>query len=181
MIGTIPLLLIVDLILGYKIDVLSLIGILVISIGLIILLINHGFNKKGIWYVMFTTVNAVFTISIYKYCITHYNSVEAQQIIVSFFILIFLFIMSSWKSKENPIKFIFKKQFFIQSFSNGIGSVILSFSYLFAPASIITSAKRSSSILWSIVSGNHYFHEKHIIVKIIAFIFIVIGLTLMVF
>ncbi|HAE36718.1 MAG: hypothetical protein UR85_C0006G0051 [Candidatus Nomurabacteria bacterium GW2011_GWF2_35_66] len=178
---TIPLLLIVDTFLGYKIGIYSLLGVVVIIVGLIILLTNHGLNKKGIWYVIFSAVNAVATISIYKYCITHYNSVEAQQIIISVFMLIFLYIMSVWKSKESPLKYIFKKEFFIRSVSMGIGSVIISFAYLFAPSSIITSAKRASSILWSIISGNHYFHEKHILVKITAFLLIIVGLALMLF
>ncbi|MFA6177555.1 MAG: hypothetical protein WC694_01515 [Candidatus Paceibacterota bacterium] len=176
MIGTIPLLLVVDIILGYSINILSLFGIFIIVLGLIILLINHGINKKGIGYVVFSTINAVATISIYKYCITYYNSVEAQQIITHIFLLSFLFIMSVWKFKENPFGFIFKKNFFIQSFSNGIGGAIVGVAYVYAPASIITSGKRAFSILWSIISGNKYFHEKHVLIKIISFIFIVVGL-----
>lgn len=177
MIITIPLLPLVDLFLGYDIGLFSLIGIIIITIGLIILLINHGLNKKGIEYVLFSSINAVATISIYKYCITHYNSVSAQQIISLFFILIFLFIMAMYKSKDNPFKSILKKEFFIQSFSMGMGSAIISFAYIFAPASIITGAKRAASILWTIVSGNHYFHEKNILLKIISLILIVIGLA----
>lgn len=178
---TIPLLLVVDTTLGYTIGLYSLFGVAVISIGLIFLMINHGLNKQGIGYVLFSAINAVATLTIYKYSITHYNSVEAQQIIVSFFLIIFLFIMARWKGKENPLKFIFNKDYFIRSVTMGIGGVILGFSYLFAPASLITSAKRASSILWSILSGNHYFHEKHILIKITAFIFIIVGLTLMVY
>jgi len=180
MILTIPLLLLVDVILGYKIGLLSIIGVSIIIFGLIILLINHGLNKKGVGYVIFTAFNAVATISIYKYCITHYNSVEAQQIITSVFILVFLFIMSIWKFKENPFNFIFKKNIFIQSFSKGIAGVVLGFAYIYAPASIITSGKRGFSVLWSILSGNKYFHEKHLFVKILSFILIIVGLIFLV-
>ncbi len=177
MIGTIPLLLVVDTILGYKVNLLNIFGISAIILGLIILLFNHGINKKGIGYVIFSTINAVATISIYKYCITHFNSVEAQQIITYSFLLIFLFIMSIWKFKENPLIYLFKKKFLFQSISNGVGGVILSFAYVFAPTSIITSGKRAFSVLWAIISGNKYFHEKYILIKIISFIFIIIGLV----
>lgn len=179
MIITIPLLLVVDTILGYRLGIYSLVGMSIIIIGLIILLLNHGLNKKGIWYVILSSINAVFTISIYKYCITHYNSVEAQYIISLFFILIFLALMSMWKYKENPLRFIFKRRLFVESFPRGISGVLISFAYLYAPASVITSAKRGFSVLWSIISGNRYFHEKHLVVKIISFVFVAIGLSLL--
>ena len=146
LIGTLPLLLVVDTFLGYEISLFALIGICIMILGLIFLFINHGLNKKGIGYVIFSTINAVATISLYKYCITHYNSVEAQQIITSVLLLIFLFIMSMYKFKINPFKFIFKKEFLAQSLSKGVGGTMLSLAYLYAPASIITAGKRSFSI-----------------------------------
>ena len=181
MILTIPMLLLVDIFLGYSISTMSIVGMSVLIVGLIILLVNHGLDKKGIWYVLFTAINAVATISIYKYCITHYNSVEAQYIITLVFILIFLYIMSVSVYKENPLKFLFKRRLFLESFPRGVSGVIISFAYLYAPASVITSGKRGFSILWSIISGNQIFHEKHIVLKIISFLFIVTGLILMVF
>lgn len=181
MIGTIPLLLIVDTILGYDIDIINLIGIFIIVLGLIVLLINHGIDKNGIGYVIFSTVNAVITISIYKYCITYYNSVESQQIITTVFLLVFLFFMSKWKFKENPFNYLFKKEFFMHSFSKSIGNVLISISYLYAPASVITSSKRAFSLLFSIISGNKIFHEKHILIKIISFVLIIIGLIFLIF
>jgi drug/metabolite transporter (DMT)-like permease len=171
---------VVDTILGYKLNLFNIFGISAIILGLIILLVNHGINKKGIGYVIFSTINAVATISIYKYCITHYNSVVAQQIITYSFLLIFLFIMSIWKFKENPFNYMFKKKFLFQSISNGVGGVILSIAYVFAPASIITSGKRAFSVLWAIISGNKYFHEKHFLIKIISFLFIIFGLVFLI-
>lgn len=180
MITTIPLLLIVDMVLGYEISVFSTIGISIIVLGLLVLLINHGINKKGIGYVIFSSVNAVATISLFKYCITYYNSVEAQQVITSIFLLAFLFVMSKWKYKENPFRSLFKKEFFRHSFSKSLGSVIISISYAFAPASVITSGRRAFSLLFSIVSGNKVFDEKHILIKIISFVFITVGLVFLV-
>ncbi len=180
MIGTIPLLLVVDSILGYNISVFAMIGISIIVFGLIVLLLNHGLSKKGIWYVLFSTVNATATTSIYKYMITVYNSVEMQIIFTCIILLIFLYIMARWKTKENPFLYIFKKEFFVQSVSRGIAGMIMSIAYVFAPASIIISAKRGITVLFAVISGNKVFHEKRLTVKIISFLFVVVGLIFLV-
>jgi hypothetical protein len=180
-IGTIPLLLIVDRVMGYDITTFGLVGISIIIFGLLILMLNHGLSKKGIGYVLFSTVNAVITISIYKYLITNYNSVEAQLIITSPILLIFLFVLAKRKSNENPFKFLFKREFIIQSMSRGIAGIATSFAYLFAPASVITSAKRGSSVILSMIAGNRVFHEKHLVIKIISSVFVIAGLVLLLF
>ena len=179
MILTLPLLTVVDYVLGYDISLLAFCGIGVIVLGLIFLFINHGLNKKGIGYVLFTTVNAVATISLYKYLITHYNSVEGQQIVMFAILSVYLFVMSVWKSKQNPLTFLFKKEFLVQSIPRGIGGVLISFAYLFAPASIITSAKRATLVLAAVISGKTYFHEKHFLVKMISVVLVVFGVVLL--
>ncbi len=179
MVGTIPLLLLVDIFLGYPLSFLAIVGISLIVLSLLLLFINHGLSKKGIGYVVFSTFNAFLTISIYKYLITNYNSVETQQFITTFILLISLFIMAIWKTNENPLRFVFKKQFILQSVSRGFATVLVSIAYLYAPTSIITGAKRGTSVLASVISGNKYFHEKHIIIKLISFIFVVLGLVLL--
>lgn len=180
MVGTIPLLLLVDIFLHYSINLTSLIGISLIVISLLFLFINHGLNKKGIRYVIFSTFNAVATISIYKYLITNYTSVEALQFVICIILLVFLFTMAILKDKENPLKYIFKKKFLYQSVPNGIGNAISSLAYLYAPASVIAGARRGTSVLASIISGNKYFHEKHIVIKIISFILVIAGLILLI-
>lgn len=178
--GTLPLLLAVDLMLGYPIAVSQIIGIVFITLSLLVLSLNHGIKKKGLGYVIYSTIGAVATISLYKYNITHYNSVEAEQFLIHLFLLIYFYIIALKIGRENPLRLLRKKIFFVQSFAWGIGSVVISFSYLFAPASVITSAKRSLSVWWSIFSGNLYFHEKHIAIKLIAFFLLVIGVILLI-
>ena len=178
-IGTIPLLLIIDVALGYTIGLTQVFGISLIVIALIFLLINHGIRKNGLVFVVFTTINAAITLSLFKYNITNFNSVEAEQSMMMGILLVYFFLMAFFIAKENPIQFLKKPVFFTQSFSEGIGSVLMSFAYLFAPASIITTVKRSSSILWAMGSGKIYFHEKRLILKIISFILIISGLVLL--
>lgn len=177
---TLPLLLAVDIFLGYTIGIYQILGISIIVVSLVVLFINHGIQTKGAGFVLFTAVNAVATISLFKYNITHFNSVEAESGIVTLILLGYFFIMAKYVAKEKPLHIMRQPIFFLQSFVMGLGSVFISFAYLFAPASVITTAKRSFTILTSIISGNIYFHEKKLIIKIISFVLIVAGILLLV-
>jgi len=178
---TIPLLLLVDFILGYKIGFLPMIGIITIIVALIIAFSNHGIKRKGIGFVIFSAVNAVITISLFKYDITHFNSVVAEQLLISLILLISFLSFSLIKAKENPFIFLTKPIFFLQSISVGVGGVIESFGYNFGAASIMTAAKRSSAIFWSILSGKAYFKEKNILFKFLVFSLLLIGLIFLSF
>ncbi|MEK7560318.1 MAG: hypothetical protein AAB522_03410, partial [Patescibacteria group bacterium] len=68
----------------------------------------------------------------------------------------------------------------LQSATSGAGSVAMSFAYVFAPASVIVTAKRSFMIFWSILSGSIYFHEKRIVLKFIAMAFLISGIILLI-
>src|SRR3989338_5243900 len=180
MVGTVPLLLVVDMFLGYTIPLGNIVGVSLIVLSLLFLFINHGLSKKGIGYVLFSTVNSVATLSIFKYLITHYNAVESQQLIAHVVLAFFLFGMAVWKDNVNPLTLIFRKKFLFQSVSRSVAVALMSFAYLYAPASIIAGARRGSSALVSVISGEKYFHEKHILVKIVSFCLMVGGLVFLV-
>ena len=146
---------------------------------LLIAFLNHGIRKEGIRFVLLATIFPVITISLFKYNITHFNSVEAEQLITHVVLLLFLFCMALKFGHENPLKLLTQRIFFAQSFAAGVGGVLISFAYMFAPASTITAAKRAASVLWAIIDGNLYFEEKHIALKIILFVFILLGVTLL--
>ena len=177
--GTIPLLLIADLWLGYTLTPLQIVGIAILVLALLVAFLNHGIRKEGIKFVLLATILPVFTISIFKYNITHYNSVEVEQLITHIILLICIFVMALKVGHENPLKMLTQRVFFAQSFSACIGGVLISFAYLFAPASTITAAKRAVSVLWAIVAGNLYFQEKHIVLKIALFVVVAIGIALL--
>ena len=177
--GTIPLLLIIDIVLGYAITIFHIIGIFIIAIGFMILFLNHGIRKKGLGFIIFTTINAAVTISLFKYNITNFNSVEAEQGLITVILMIYFFIMAYYTAKENPLSFFKKPIFLTQSVVSGISSVISSFAYIFAPSSIITAARRSFDVLLSIVCGNVYFNEKHLGIKIFAMFFVVSGIIVL--
>ncbi|HEY4500699.1 MAG TPA: hypothetical protein VJI70_00295 [Candidatus Paceibacterota bacterium] len=176
---TIPLLLVADILLAYSVSLPQIVGMSLIITSLILLFINHGIRRAGAWLVVFTAINAVATISLFKYDITHFNSVEAEQAIVCLVLVIFFFFMALAKEKKNPLRFLAHPVFFTQSFLIGVGGVAGSFAYLFSTASVITAAKRAFTILFAMFSDRIYFHEKKPWVKTMSFILIALGLVLL--
>ncbi len=176
-IWTIPLILIVDVVLGYDILALQGVGMILIVLSLVFLFINHGLQKKGIWYVLGSSLNAVFTISLYKYNIEHYNSVVAEMLISYAIAVLFFYFMARRYAEEDPLKVMLRPAPFIQSLSSGIGFGVIAFAYQFAPASVITSASRAGEVFWAMVAGQMHFHEKKFFVKIIALVLIIGGLV----
>lgn len=177
---TLPLLLLVDAVLGYALTVHQVIGVSFIVLAFIFLFINHGIRKQGSGFVIFSAVNAVATISLYKYDITNYNSVAAEQIIIFAILSVYFLLMAVFVSKENPFLMLKNRKLLLQPILHGMGGTILSFAYALAPASVITSAKRSVEVLWSILSGNLIFKEKHFAVKVTAFALIAAGVYFLV-
>lgn len=177
--STIPLLLMVDLvIIGANLSLAQIAGIFIILASLIALMVNGGIKKKGIIFVALSALNAASGITLYKFNITHYNSVEAEQSLIVLSILIFLYIFAR-KNHERPFRLFRKPICMTQSATHGLGTVMMSFAYVFAPASVITTAKRTTEVLWSIVSGNIVFHEKHLAIKILSAILASCGLVLL--
>lgn len=178
--GTIPLLLMADLILGYSIGSYQIAGIFIIFISLLIFFLNHGISKQGLGWTIFSTVNAAVTISLFKYNITHFNSIEAEQTIILLILMAYLLISAKLSGMENPVLALKKPIFFLQASSSGLGDLLGSFAFTFASASIITTSQRSFAVLWALFSGNLYFHEKELGRKIFSLILIVFGLILLI-
>jgi hypothetical protein len=172
---TIPLLLLVDLSLGYALSVSQIIGAGVLTTSLLLLFLNHGLRSRGIGLVLFSAVNAVITISLFKYDITHFNSVEVEQGIVQVILLVFFALMAWRVNQQNPLRLLTRPLFFFQSLSQAVAGVLVSFGYVFVPASVAASVERSASVFFSMLSGNRYFHEKKFAQKLLAFLFLALG------
>ena len=176
---TILFLLAIALFLGYKISSSQLSGILLIAFALVFIFMARDVKKVGVRMVLFTAVNAAFTISLFKYNITHFNSVAAEQSIFYFFILLYFFLSAYFRHGENPFGFLKKPRFFLQSSANGAGGILQSFAYVFAPASVILAAERSTAVFWATLSGNIYFQEKSFWLKAGLMSMIVAGVILL--
>lgn len=178
--GTIPLILMADLTLGYAINSRQITGVFIIFTSLVVLFLNHGISRKGLGWTIFSTINAAVTLSLFKYNITHFNSVEAEEMVILFILMIYLLVSAKFWGYENPILALKKPIFFLQASSSGLGNILGSFAFAFASASVITTSQRSFAVLWALVSGNLYFQEKELGRKIFSLILIVVGLILLI-
>src|SRR3989344_8855601 len=130
---TIPFLLMVDIALGYVITTKQLFGITFIFIAVAMLLSIEHLRIKGLCLLIGSSLNAVITISLFKYNITHFNSVEAEQSLISLIVMIYLFFCAMLIYKEDPFRFMRKPVFMVQMATSGLASIIVSYAYLFAP------------------------------------------------
>lgn len=178
---TIPLLLLADLALGYTLQGGEIIGISCILAGSLLLAYRGGLSRRGKGYALLSALLAVGTISLFKYDITHYNSVEAEQGLTHLILLGVVVLSAYIQKKENVLRKLTNPHLFTQSILAGIGSVLMSFAFLFAAASVITTVKRSVEILGSVALGHAYFHEHHILLKLTASLLMIGGIALIAF
>jgi len=176
---TIPLLLVVDLIIGYALSMEQILGIFLVVVSLVAIFWSKGVRSAGSRLIVIGALLSVATASLYKYNITNFNSVETEIVVTKSVILIYLFIMALFIARENPFRCMRHGKLFALSFASGISSVLMSFAYLYAPTSVITTGKRSFALLWSMISGNLFFHEHGSGRKLAAFIVIVLGIILL--
>ena len=173
---TVPLLLAVDIMLGYQVTTLQIMGITLIIASIVLLSYSEHFKTKGLGLIVVSAVNAVFTISLYKYDVSHFNSVEAEQGIICLVLLLYFYICALYEKREDPIRFLLNPAFFLQTCASGLSAVTAAFAILFAPASIITAALRASSVLFAMISGRFYFKERKFAFKVAIFFVIAAGL-----
>lgn len=100
--ATLPLLLMVDLVLGYSVSVVQILGIALITVSLLFLFINHGLSRRGSLLTLTAAVLAVATISLYKYNIEHFNSVGAEMTL-SLAMLVLYFYVLARRAGEKPL------------------------------------------------------------------------------
>ncbi len=166
---TIPILLMLDIALGYTIAPNELAAIFIIITVTLALFLPQGLDKRGFWFALGSSITAAVTISLYQYNITHYNSVAGEQTILSLILLCYLFFMAVTTTRKNPLRLLLRPRAAIQSITLGFGALFGSFAFLFAPSSVIVSILRGTSILWSILSGYSFFHERHLSTKLTGF------------
>jgi hypothetical protein len=176
---TIPLLLATDLIMGYKITVWEMagIGLLLVSMGWIFSR-NHR-SRKGSGYVIVLALVGVATASLYKYDITHFNSIVGEQLVVAISVMLFFSVVAWFKGMPQPIRLVAKPLTGTQSLAGGLAFAVESFAYMYAAPSVIVSLKRGLALLWSIAFGHKWFKEKGLMLKLRVASIAVAGLVLL--
>jgi drug/metabolite transporter (DMT)-like permease len=176
--ATIPLVLMIDLLLGYTLGPWMLVGMGLIFSTLVVLAALGDLDGKGMKYLALSAVNAAITISLFKFNITHYNSVATEQVIVLFCMSLVFLILARIK-RESVIKTFRHPLLAAEGVSLGGAGLLDSFAYTFIPASVAVTMIRALSVFWSIVFGKAYFKETHFVPKLAGCIVIVLGIILL--
>ncbi len=179
---TIPLLLIVDIVLGYTISNGQLIGIGVIAAALLAYFGVEHSNKKGARLALISSVLSVANISLFKYDVSHFNSIGVAQSIMAGTMAIIYGVRVVLSKKDRVLlKEMKHHPMLISTFvSQSIANSIISYAYKFAPASLILALSRASAVVWSLLSGVFYFHEKKVLRKVFVCALLAVGLVIMV-
>jgi hypothetical protein len=176
---TIPLLLATDLIMGYRITVWEMLGIGLLLAGMAWVFSRSRGSRKGGGYVVLLALVGVATASLYKYDITHFNSIAGEQLVVALSVMLFFSVVARLKGLPQPIRLVAKPLTGTQSLAGGLAFAVESFAYMYAAPSVIVSIKRGLALLWSIAFGHKWFNERGLAVKLRAASIAVAGLVLL--
>lgn len=179
---TIPLLLLVDMFLGYSLSNAQFIGIGIIAAALLLYFGAEHLKGKGAHLALMSAVLSVLTISIFKYDVTNYNTPSATQLLMAVTLSLIYGIRVLFSKKDRSL-FLRLKEHPMLGFvfvSEAVASSLLTYAYLFAPASLVLALSRASAVIWSVISGILYFHEKKVIHKVFFCAVLAVGLIVMV-
>jgi hypothetical protein len=163
---TIPVLLVLDVLMMYRVDTFQMIGMMLVVLALFLLFMNHGFSRKGAWLTVGGAVLAAATASLYKYNITHFNSPEMDQLVPHAALFLFFVVMSVKVERTHPFRLFRKPICLAQAGLIGAGVLVGSLSFLYAAPSVLMTVKRAVAIFASIIAGRALFHEKHLLLKV---------------
>jgi drug/metabolite transporter (DMT)-like permease len=181
---SIPLLTGVDIFLGYHLSVLNLLGMGLISVALFLAFSRKPSSRRkrqGLHFAVAMALMSGLAATLYKYDLTHYNSLAVEQSIVLTGSVLFFGIMSARHTRKNaPWRQLRRPSTLSQSLLAGTGNVLQSASYLFMPAAAVIATKRALSLFWSVLAGHSYFHEKSLGHKLLTFLLVAVGLVFIV-
>lgn len=172
--GTIPLLLVVDILVGYTVTTFQIIGVLALFAVIAFVLKEKVIKKKGLKYLITCTLIPVITASLYKYNITHFNSFAAETTIVMSALVMFWTIVNL-QHRHFPLKHLKDPQVVVQVLGTVIASIMINVAFLITIPSVLIAVKRASSVFWSTLSGIYMYKEKKAFTK-----FCVAGVLLLV-
>ncbi len=176
---TIPFLVLVDVFVGFRMNEYQWWGIGLIFLTLILTVAFRVVRLQGAGVVTWMALNAVATLSLFKYNTSHFNSVEAEQSLIYVVLIVYLWMVIRFSLKTSPFSFIHDRALLGQGFFSGIASVFSSFALHFGNPAVAVTAMRGSGVLAGIVSGHNYFAEKKFALKLVVSALLILGLYLL--
>ncbi len=173
--ATIPLVLLADVFLGMFPSGNQLVGVALVLVTLVVLGFLGGIERKGLGFVWFSAINAAVLLFLFKYDTLNFNSVLAEQLIVSVPLMLFLYVGAK-REGESPLRLVLKRPIIlIPCAMSGVTSLLESFAFGWLPLSIATTMNRGLSAVWGVVFGHAYFEEVHLAAKLAGIAFVIIG------
>jgi len=162
----IPLLLVLDILLGYEITARHILGGIML-LGMLIYIIYKGdFSMKGIKYVIAANLLSVLTITAFKYSTSYFGSTELVNFYSALFAGgLFVVIVGRTKGIKGILK-ICKPKYLAFASLYGIASVLNAAAYKYMISSMVIACKRFFAMMFGIISGKLYFQEKNLLKKI---------------
>lgn len=176
---TIPLLLLVDLVLGYTMSFTQVVGIAIVTLSLLFMFSGIRLREKGFYFTLFSALNSVITISIYKYDITHFRPVAVEGFYVTLFLATYFILRSFILHGRNIFVSLRHPKFIVSAMGSSLATVFVSFAYQYGPASLVLAMVRASALFWSFIAGAVYFREGSMKRKFVTLSFLVIASFLM--
>lgn len=179
---TIPLLLLVDIALGYSLGSMQFLGVGIICVALLAYFGAEHAKGKGIRLALLSAGLSVVNISLYKYDISHYNSAMVVQFFVALILMLFYGFRVALKKEDRALLHGLKEHPYLGMMlvAQSAAALLISIAYGLAPASLILSLSRASAVIWSLISGVLYFHEQRVLKKAFVTAVLALGLVLLV-
>ena len=177
---TIPLLLLVDVALGYTLTLVQFVGVSLITLSLVFMFLGKRISRKGVALSLFSAVNAVITISIYKYDITNFRSVAVEGMYITAILFCYFALRSFILHGSGMFRTLYRKDVAYLAGGNGVAAVLVSFAYQYGPASLILAMVRAGSLFWSFIFGAIYFGEVGVRRKFAVLSLLVVAILLIV-
>lgn len=179
---TIPLLLLVDIALGYSLLPMQFLGIGVICIALLAYFgAEHG-KGNGVRLALLSALLSVVNISLYKYDITHYNKAMVVQFFMALTLMLFYGFRVAYSKADRALLYGIKEHPYlgVMLVSQSVATLLISLAYGLAPASLVLAFSRASAVIWSLISGVFYFHEQRVLKKVFVTAVLTLGLLFLV-
>ena len=176
---SIPLLLISDVIFGYGVSMWQIVGVAMLVIMLSYVVLKGDFSTKGMKYIVASNIVSMGTVIAFKYTTSHFGSTELVNFYNALFAgLLFLIIVArtkGWKGIRNT----FKAKYLGFALLYGVGGVLCAAAYKYMIASMVVAFKRFFAMMFGVITGKLFFHEKKIFKKLSVASIVGVGIATM--